>query len=385
MEAASNLSARSGTDLHSSIICVVMILLSFLFFDHFENEASGAGSSKLRYPLRSAAKSKDGKPVIDEPTLSSASKKGRSSPAVCKSMSVFNVSGKDNAAKHPRRLSIPTKPSSTPVPQPIGSVTPISETRAKRLNMQGKNDTPSSEASKSIIRRKFSVLSSASYWLTQIKLAELASKHSTSLGFFKLALESECEPLDRVREELKSYIQRHALVTEQEESVKDLLQRYNIMEDFEKFKVSVNSPKVSEMVTQKSDKPKCSIESKTRDRNVTPKALYSGSLTAITNSNSKDGFPKRQPIYVSKGNKDAAKTVPIKDNNGTTVSKKSQKSKIESPKEDETMKKSEENSPPETGDKADILATEGALQEDKENTDVHTVEEANCIAAIPVN
>lgn len=119
--------------------------------------------------------------------------RGRSSPAVCKSISVFNVSGKDNAARHPRRLSIPTKPSSTPLPQPIGSVTPISETRAKRLNMQGKNDTPSSEASKSIIRRKFSVLSSASYWLTQIKLSESASKHSTSLGFFKLALESECE------------------------------------------------------------------------------------------------------------------------------------------------------------------------------------------------
>ncbi|XP_074586561.1 uncharacterized protein LOC141842243 [Curcuma longa] len=351
------------------------------------NQAARSGSSKLRYPLRSAAKSKDGRPVIEEPTVSSASKKGRSSPAVCRSISVFNVSGKDNAAKHPRRLSIPTKPSTTPLPQPIGSVTPISETRAKRLNMQGKNDTPSSEASKSIIRRKFSVLSSASYWLTQIKLSESASKHSTSLGFFKLALESECEnPLDRVREELKSYIQRHALVTEQEESVKDILQRYNIIEDFEKLKVSVSSPMVPEVVTQKSDKSKCSTESKSRNRYVTSKSLNSGSLAAISNPNSRDGFPKRQPISVSQGNyKDAAKTEPIKDNNGTTVPKKSQKSKTEPTKEDETMKKSEENSPPETGDKADISATEGALQEDKENTDVRTVEEAGCIAEIPVN
>lgn len=113
---------------------------------------------------------------------------------------------------------------------------------------------------------------------------------------------------------------------------------------------------VPEVVTQKSDKSKCSTESKSRNRYVTSKSLNSGSLAAISNSNSRDGFPKRQPISVSQGNyKDAAKTEPIKDNNGTTVPKKSQKSKTEPTKEDETMKKSEENSPPETGNNTNLI------------------------------
>lgn len=122
------------------------------------------------------------------------------------------------------------------------------------------------------------------------------------------------------------------------------------MEDFEKFKVSVSSPKVPEVVTQKSDKSKCSIESKSSNRNATSKSLNSDSLAAITNSNSKDGFRKRQPIPVSKGNKDAAKTVPIKDNNGITIPKISQKSKTEPPNDDETMKKS-----PETGNNTNLI------------------------------
>ncbi|KAL5057526.1 hypothetical protein RYX36_029130 [Vicia faba] len=41
---------------------------------------------------------------------------------------------------------------------------------------------------------KFSLLSSASYWLNQIKLSDSAAKHRISLGFFKLALESGYEP-----------------------------------------------------------------------------------------------------------------------------------------------------------------------------------------------
>ncbi|KAG6468045.1 hypothetical protein ZIOFF_072611 [Zingiber officinale] len=53
----------------------------------------------------------------------------------------------------------------------------------------------------------------------------------------------------KVHKELKLYVQRHGLVTEREESVKDLLHCYNFMEEFEKLKVSETSPKVSEMVT----------------------------------------------------------------------------------------------------------------------------------------
>lgn len=108
------------------------------------------------------------------------------------SVSALDISGKEKSAKPPRRLSIPTKPTASPRQVPLGSITPISETRMKR-NTPGKNDTPVSDVSKSISRRKFSVIYSVSYWLAQIKLSESTSKHSISLGFFKLALESGCE------------------------------------------------------------------------------------------------------------------------------------------------------------------------------------------------
>ncbi|PKU59894.1 hypothetical protein MA16_Dca029249 [Dendrobium catenatum] len=50
-----------------------------------------------------------------------------------------------------------------------------------------------SDASKYSYRKRFTVLSSASYWLSQIKLSESASKHSVSIGFFMLSLESGVE------------------------------------------------------------------------------------------------------------------------------------------------------------------------------------------------
>lgn len=61
------------------------------------------------------------------------------------------------------------------------------------VNTQGKNETPLSDVSRASSRRRFSALSSALYWLSQIKLSESAAKHSISLGFFKLALEAGCE------------------------------------------------------------------------------------------------------------------------------------------------------------------------------------------------
>lgn len=113
---------------------------------------------------------------------------------VSKSVSVIDLSGKDKSAKPPRRLSIPAKSTISPIPNPAASITPISEARAKKsANGQGKSDTPVSNVLRSANRRKFSVLESASYWISQIKLSESASNHLISIGFFKLALESGCE------------------------------------------------------------------------------------------------------------------------------------------------------------------------------------------------
>lgn len=120
--------------------------------------------------------------------------RGRPPSSVSKSMGVLELSGKGKSAKPARRLSIPTKATPSPAPKPISNITPISEVRAKRSgNSQRRSDTPVSDISRSSNRKKFIIISSASYWLSQIKLSESATKHSISLDFFKLALEAGFE------------------------------------------------------------------------------------------------------------------------------------------------------------------------------------------------
>ncbi|GER32044.1 riboflavin kinase/FMN hydrolase, partial [Striga asiatica] len=189
----------------------------------------------LRYALRSATKLKDEKPPFTGSANSiSAAKRERVQSSVSKSVEVLNLSGKEkSSAKPPRRLSVPNKkPNATLTPKSISSITPISETRAKSAVSQGKSDTPRSDISNLSARKKFSTLSSPSYWLSQIKLSESASKHSISLGFFKLALEAGCEPIQRLSDELKSYVRRHDL-SEHGEVLKLLLEGYKIPESFE--------------------------------------------------------------------------------------------------------------------------------------------------------
>ncbi|KAL2538596.1 Uncharacterized protein Fot_19987 [Forsythia ovata] len=103
-----------------------------------------SASKLLRYPLRSATIPKEEKPPLGYSSNSSAHKRGKLASSVSKSVGVFDLSDKK-----------PAKP-------------------------------PNS-------RKKFSVLSSSSYWLSHIKLSEAAAKHLISLGFLKLALEAGCE------------------------------------------------------------------------------------------------------------------------------------------------------------------------------------------------
>lgn len=120
--------------------------------------------------------------------------RGISTASVSKSVGVLDLSIKDKSVKPPRRLSIPAKSTVRPAPKLAGNITPISEARVRSsATGQGKSDTPVSNVSRTTSRKKFSVLSSASYWISQIKLSESAAKHSISLGFFKLALEAGCE------------------------------------------------------------------------------------------------------------------------------------------------------------------------------------------------
>ncbi|OVA09058.1 hypothetical protein BVC80_9097g139 [Macleaya cordata] len=343
--------------------------------DAVKDQSAGTGNtagSKLRYPLRSATKLKE-----DASTTSSASKRGRVTSNVSKSVSVLDLSGKEKSAKPPRRLSIPAKSSISPHPRAIGTITPISETRVKRSNgSQGKSGTPVSDVSKSLNQRKFSILSSASYWLSQIKLSESAAKHSISIGFFKLALESGCEPLQRMRDELKAYAQRHNLV-ELAEHVNELLKSYNIPEDLEQLQVSETCSLVPEG-TQSTDEDVNSSTSTTRTRKLKPKSLncesfQSSPVADSAKEGTKKGVPAKNRVS---SNKNTVSSKSVTDTGGDNLQKKPQRvsSRQKANKEKETIQ-NQENKSGEEIDPVEVLPAEDKQEDDKENMDALQMEE----------
>ncbi|KAL7192122.1 hypothetical protein ACSBR2_024044 [Camellia fascicularis] len=348
---------------------------------------AGKSGSKLRYPLRSATKSKEEKPAAAaELPNTSASKRGRPASIVSKSVGVLDLSAKDKSGKPPRRLSIPAKTTISPVPKLVGNVSPISEVRAKRsVKSQGNNDTPASDVSKSSSRRKFSVLLSASYWLSQIKLSESAAKHKISLGFFKLAIEAGCEPLQRMKDELKSYARRHNLA-ELGESVKELFESYNILENFEQLQVSETCSQVPEEGTRSSDDDVHSSSSVTGARKLKPKSLNTETTvqaSAVTESAKKDTTQKDNPGTRTRGswNKNSANTRPASKTAGSSISKKSQiPSKQESNKDKDKIKRVGKKAACEQGS-ANPSPTDETLQENKENMDAPQMEEISLIEA----
>ncbi|KAA8540936.1 hypothetical protein F0562_024926 [Nyssa sinensis] len=345
-------------------------------------ENTGKSSTKLRYPLRSATKSKEEKPPVAELSNSSSVKRGRPVSSVSKSVSVLDFSGKEKSAKPPRRLSIPPKTTVSPFPRPVGNITPISEVRRKRsVNSQGKSDTPVSDVSIASNRRKFSVLSSASYWLSQIKLSESAAKHSISLGFFKLALEAGCEPLQRMRDELKSYAQRHNLV-ELGETVKELFESYNILESYEQLQVSEICSQVPDEGTRLSDDDVHSSSSVTGTLKLEPKSLSSDTVqpspvTESTNeTKKKNNHGTRTRASMKKND---ANSRSVSETAGRNTQKKSQMpSKQEPNKEKDKIKKQTKKSVHEEGP-ANPSPTEETLQENKENMDALQMEESSLI------
>ncbi|KAL5544411.1 hypothetical protein UlMin_008195 [Ulmus minor] len=240
---------------------------------------SSAKSKLLRYALRSGSKNKEEKPTAGQISNSSVSRRVRAVSSVSQSVSVLDLSGKEKpAAKPPRRLSIPAKSAaSTPASRLVGNITPISEARGKRADTLRKTDTPVSDVSRSSSRKKFSVLSSASYWLSQIKVSEAAANHSISIGFFKLALEAKCEPLQRMRDELKSYARRYNLG----ETVKELFESYNIVENTEQLQTSESCSQLPEG-TQSSDDEVRSSTSTVACRKLKPKALNTDNTEVST-------------------------------------------------------------------------------------------------------
>ncbi|ONK80905.1 uncharacterized protein A4U43_C01F23070 [Asparagus officinalis] len=297
----------------------------------------------------------------------------RSSSTISQSVSALDLSAKDKSAKTPRRLSIPTKSAFSPHQASVGSITPVSATGARRSSIQQKSDTQLSDVSKSSCRLYY-----VSYWLTQIKLAESASKHSVSLGFFKLALELGCEPLQRIREELKSYVHKHNLLAELGEATKDLLQRYNILEEeSEHLKLSEDSSKLQENGSTASNQNIRSSCALTGSGNQKPKSLISKALTV---SEAKE--VQRVPVAKEKPSsiKNPGHFVAVKDANVNNAQKKSLKpSRVDSNRSNAKVKSLTTEALSKKGDLVDpALTGEAAIEdrdilEDKENMDSQSI------------
>ncbi|XP_052180865.1 uncharacterized protein LOC127794040 [Diospyros lotus] len=345
----------------------------------------GRSSSKLRYPLRSATKPKEEKPQAGNSSNSSVPKKGRPSSSVSKSVGILDIPAKDKPGKPPRRLSTPAKTTVSPAPasRTVGNITPISETRSKRSTYsQSKNATPLSEVSRSSNRKKFSVLSSASYWLSQIKLSESAAKHKISLGFFKLALEAGCEPPQKMRNELKSYACRHNLA-ELGEPVKELFESYDILESLEQLQVSESCSQMPEEGTRSSDDDVHSSSSVTGTRKLKPKSLNPDATAqnSEVKESAKQGATQKDNLRMkTRGtlNKNSVNTRTDPETAGRFASKKSQKpTKNECDKKKDKNKQGK-NAASEQGSVNPLPADE-PLQENKENMDAPMSEQISLI------
>ncbi|TKY67249.1 hypothetical protein E2542_SST10141 [Spatholobus suberectus] len=64
---------------------------------------------------------------------------------------------------------------------------------------------------------RFDRLETSYYWIGQIKMAESVGKHFIASNFFRLALESQAEPIRNLRNELRRYLLSHGYLSEQKE------------------------------------------------------------------------------------------------------------------------------------------------------------------------
>ncbi|CAN6455997.1 unnamed protein product [Victoria cruziana] len=330
-----------------------------------------SSKSKLRFPLRSASKLKDEKSATTETKAPfSASKRDKHAASVSKSVSVLELSGKEKILNLPRRLSVPSKsPASPAIRSTVGNNTPIPENRGRRLAMTNdKGDTPASDVSRSIIRRKFSVLASTSYWLSQIRLSESASKHSISLGFFKLALEAGCEPLNKLKDELRKYARRHHIL-DLGETAKEVLRNYNILEEVEQSQMSEASSLVHDDDDNSSEV--------TAGRQGIMKSMTVNSENSA--SSVTQGVEVKRPVIRRRNNVSQSRVSVTRSSvNVASVNNSVKNSKQEKPENTKGMPKAKDL---QENKKADAQGCQ-EVQENKENVDVEnqSVEKAQIVA-----
>ncbi|XP_019198120.1 PREDICTED: uncharacterized protein LOC109191897 isoform X2 [Ipomoea nil] len=336
--------------------------------------ARRSSSRLLRYPLRSAGKMKEEKAPLADSSNSSAPRRGKPAPSVSKSVGVLDLNGKDKPAKPPRRMSVPSKSIASPASRQVGNITPIAEARSRRsIRNEGKSDTPLSDVSKSLTKRKFNVIFSASYWLNQIKLSESSAKHSISLGFFKLGLEAGCEPLQRMRDELKAYTQRHNLV-ELGEPLKQLFESYNILPDFEQLQVSETCSHVPEEGTRSSDDEIHSSSSVADFEKVVPKPPTKE--TAAETGQAKESTRNttvKSDTAATKTNRSEKKVAAVSGTRGRNTQKKQQK-----PIKNNNDKVKSQGKKSANEGLIDAPPPEKVLEENKENSDALQTEALSC-------
>ena len=125
-----------------------------------------------------------------------------------------------------------------------------------------------------------------------------------------------------MREELKSYVARHGLATELEEPVKDILQVYDIVEDFEKLKIS---PEPSQQ-PKKSDKAARPATNVSPNGNLKPRSLNSEPAESKV-AGKKENIQKAKPDAKVRAsyNKNPAKNTAAKEVVRKNASKKTKK------------------------------------------------------------
>ncbi|KAK1272214.1 hypothetical protein QJS04_geneDACA020946 [Acorus gramineus] len=114
---------------------------------------------------------------------------------------------------------------------------------------------------------RFDRLESSSYWLSQIRLAELGGKHFVSAAFFRLAFECNAEPFRSLSRELRRYMARHSYLSSVEMVWSDVCCMYGLIG--EGSDACDNIPKLSfgsaEKEDMKENLKKCSSKNSNTD------------------------------------------------------------------------------------------------------------------------
>lgn len=145
-----------------------------------------------------------------------------------------------------------------------------------------------------------------------------------------------------MRDELKSYTQRHSL-SELGEPVKELFERYNISENTEQLQVSETFSQVPDEGTRSSDDDVHSSSSTGGTRKLKPRSLNADAAQAspVTESAKKVTIQKNIRATRSRGslNKNSTNSNPVPETGGRKSVKKPEKScKLECNKEKDKIK-----------------------------------------------